>query len=707
MDGQRIAHYEIQSRLGGGGMGEVWKAYDPKLQRTVAIKVLKDQTEDAAGRILAEARAASALNHPHICTIYEVDEADGQSFIVMEHVEGQPLSELIRSDGLPPESVIRYGTQIADALGHAHEHGIVHRDLKSANVVITPEAQVKLIDFGIAVPLPQADAEAVTKTREARSNAGTLCGTLAYMAPEVLRGEVATTKSDIWSLGVLLSEMASGRLPFGGATGADLASSILRDSPTFPPERAPTGVRAVVARCLAKEVGGRYPSAASVQAALEVSAETKPARTVPRWVGTGVTASIAVALLAVLGWWYQSPSPDRAAGLAGRPAIAVLPFENLSGDPEQSIFADGLAEDLITRLGSWRSFPVIARASSFNPDLPKDIKQAGLELHAQYVVAGSVRKAQDRIRINVQLIDTASGRNVWANQYDRDFSDVLALQDEITETIIGEVNPDLLQFESELAMHEDSANLDAWTTAMQGWWHFNQRTPENMAKAVELFERAVELDPQFGYAYAGLARAHYWELGPDSPERTVGEILAAAESAVALDEFGAEAHHALGHAFAVTGQTDRMIGAFALGVELNPSNAQANTCYGAHLAWVGRGEEAIEALTRAMSISPRDPWAFSYRTSMAWAYFAIQDYEHALEWAEEGIERRPNRRAYQVAVASLGQLGQLDRAETSLRELLRLQPDLSVAGLELMFAPANRDFVDRLLEGLRKAGWQA
>ena len=169
MDGQRIAHYEIQSRLGGGGMGEVWKAYDPKLQRTVAIKVLKDQTEDAASRILTEARAASALNHPHICTIYEVDDADGQSFIVMEHVEGQPLSELIPSDGLPPESVIRYGTQIADALGHAHEHGIVHRDLKSANVVITLEAQVKLIDFGIAVPLPQADAEAVTKTRQARS----------------------------------------------------------------------------------------------------------------------------------------------------------------------------------------------------------------------------------------------------------------------------------------------------------------------------------------------------------------------------------------------------------------------------------------------------------------------------------------------------------------------------------------------------------
>ena len=424
-------------------------------------------------------------------------------------------------------------------------------------------------------------------------------------------------------------------------------------------------------------------------------------------------ASIPVALLAllvVLGWWYQRPSPDRAAGLAGRPAIAVLPFENLGGDPEQSIFAEALADDLITRLGSWRSFPVIARASSFNPELPKDVQQAGRELRAHYVVVGSVRRAQDRIRINVQLIDTASGRNVWANQYDRDFSDVLALQDEITQTIIGEVNPDLLQFESERAMHADSANLDAWTTAMRGWWHFNQGTKENMARAVEFFESAVELDPQFGYAYAGLALAHFRELGfgwTDSPEQTAEALLAAAETAVALDEFGAEAHHALGHAFAMTGQPDRMIGAFALGVEFNPSDAMANNCYGAHLAFVGRGEEAIETLTRAMAISPRDPWAFEFRVSMAWAYFAIQDYEQALEWAEKSIQRGPNPMAYQVAVASSGQLGQLDRAEISLRELLRLQPDLSVAGLELFFAPANRDFVDRLLEGMHKAGWEA
>ena len=255
--GTRLGPYDLQSRLGGGGMGEVWKAHDPKLQRTVAIKVLHSataQAEVAASRILAEARAASALNHPHICTIYEVDDADGQSFIVMEHVEGKPLSELIPSDGLPPESVIRYGTQIADALAHAHEHGIVHRDLKSANVVITPEAQVKLIDFGIAVPLPKQHVDAVTRTMESPISSAPM-GTLAYMAPEVLNGQDATARSDIWSLGVLLYEMPSGRLPFEGETPLDVIAAIAKETPRALPSRVSAGFRSVVPAVPAEGAG--------------------------------------------------------------------------------------------------------------------------------------------------------------------------------------------------------------------------------------------------------------------------------------------------------------------------------------------------------------------------------------------------------------------------------------------------------------------
>ncbi len=320
--GARLGPYDLQSRLGGGGMGDVWKAYDPKLQRTVAIKVLHE-AEDAASRILAEARAASALNHNHICTIHDVGEADGQSFIVMEHVEGKPLSELIPSDGLPPESVIRYGTQIADGLAHAHEHGIVHRDLKSANVVITPEAQVKLIDFGIAVPMQPKDADAVTRTQES-SPSSAPSGTLAYMAPEVLNGQEATARSDIWSLGVLLYEMASGRLPFKGKAPLDVVSAIARDTPGVLPSRVSSGLRSVVQRCLQKEPGSRYSSVVGVHGALEAiqsEGTAVPHRTLvlpplrpsrPVALALGLMAVVAV-IVFVAFVWRPGLTPSRSA----------------------------------------------------------------------------------------------------------------------------------------------------------------------------------------------------------------------------------------------------------------------------------------------------------------------------------------------------------------------------------------------------------
>ncbi len=336
--GTRLGPYDLQSRLGGGGMGEVWKAYDPKLQRTVAIKVLHE-TDDAASRILAEARAASALNHNHICTIYDVGEAEGQSFIVMEHVDGKPLSGLIPSDGLPPESVIRYGTQIADALAHAHEHGIVHRDLKSDNVVITPEAQVKLIDFGIAVPLPRPETDAMTRTLESPVSSAPV-GTLAYMAPEVLRGEAATARSDIWSLGVLLYEMASGRLPFEGETPLDVVSAITKETPRALPSRVSAGLRSVVQRCLQKEPGSRYSSPAVVQGALEMIQSATAVALPPGLVSAKSSrdwrAAAVVLLVAVLaaGYWLR-PAPHTS--LAGTLRLA---------DPVQVTSGSGLVESL-------------------------------------------------------------------------------------------------------------------------------------------------------------------------------------------------------------------------------------------------------------------------------------------------------------------------------------------------------------------------
>ena len=346
--GTKIGNYEIQAPLGEGGMGAVYQAHDPTLQRTVAIKVLAKQDEDASARLLQEARAASALNHPHICTVYEVGEATPSpqpspprgegarsagegpvTFIVMEHVEGKPLSALIPADGLPPESVIRYGTQIADALAHAHERGIVHRDLKSQNVVITPEGRAKVLDFGLAARMPQADAEAVTKTQEALPHAGMLVGTLAYMAPEVLRGEAATARSDIWALGVLLYEMASGRLPFGGDTAADVASATLKETPATLPSRVSAGLRSIVHKCLAKETGQRYALAAIVQGALETiqsdAAVTEPAGIAPggatrKWhVAAAVLGLMLVA--GAIGYWLRAAPEPTATSRAVVPRL--------------------------------------------------------------------------------------------------------------------------------------------------------------------------------------------------------------------------------------------------------------------------------------------------------------------------------------------------------------------------------------------------
>ena len=302
--GTRLGHYDVASLLGEGGMGTVYRAFDTTLQRPVAIKVLSEANEEARRKLLQEARSASALSHPNVATVFEVGEHDGQPYIVMELVEGKPLGELIPDDGLPPETVLRYGLQIADGLAHAHEQGIIHRDLKSQNVVITPEGRAKVLDFGLAMRLEPQDAEAVTITVETQVETGTIAGTLAYMAPEVLRGETATARSDVWALGVLLYEMASGQLPFGGATRTDVVSAIVKESPPTLPTQTSAGLRSIIQRCLAKETGQRYVSASGAQGALEaVQSDTGVAPPVGRSSGGRIwrVAAALITLALMLG----------------------------------------------------------------------------------------------------------------------------------------------------------------------------------------------------------------------------------------------------------------------------------------------------------------------------------------------------------------------------------------------------------------------
>ncbi|MEE8146593.1 MAG: protein kinase [Longimicrobiales bacterium] len=610
--GTKIGNYEIQAPLGEGGMGAVYQAHDPTLQRTVAIKVLAKQDEDASTRLLQEARAASALNHPHICTIYEVGEHEGQAFIVMEHVEGKTLSALIPADGLPPESVIRYGTQIADALAHAHERGIVHRDLKSANVVITPEGRAKVLDFGLAARMPQADAEAVTKTQEALPHAGMLVGTLAYMAPEVLRGEAATARSDIWALGVLLYEMASGRLPFGSGSFVEVSATILKESPGPLPIRISPGVRALVRRSLSKESGQRYASAGELQAALEV--------VVP-----------------------SDSSDARSTGREEtRPSIAVLPFANMSTDPENEYFCDGITEDIINALTRLKGLRVMARTSSFSfKGTNPEIAEVAAKLNVATILEGSVRRAGNRLRVTAQLVNAADSYQIWSERFDRDLEDVFAIQDEIATTIAERLKVTLTDKGSEPVVVRPTDNLEAYELYVKGRVFFYQRGT-SLLSALECFERAVELDPNYAHAWAGLAdtRTSMGQWGVKPPGETIPAALEAAHRALALGPDLPEAHNARAYAASNNREWQTAEREFLRALELNPNHVQARCWYGVfYLGMVsGRWEDGLVQIRRALDLDPLS----AYATAMyGLALSCAGHYPEAIEQLRLAVERDP------------------------------------------------------------------
>ena len=439
----------------------------------------------------------------------------------------------------------------------------------------------------------------------------------------------------------------------------------------------------------------------------------------------------AVALLLLLGvggwalWNFQEADPrapqiDLATvpGFAGEPAIAVLPFDNLSGDPEQEYFVDGMAEDLITRLSSSQfSLQVIARNSSFvYKGRAVDVKQVSRELGVRYVVEGSARKIGDRVRISAQLIDATTGHHVWSSTYDRELRDVFALQDEITETIAASIRPEVLAFERERVMRREPQSLDAYESALRGWWHFFKFTRDDNTRARSFFERAAELDPNYAVPFAGIASTHYTDIRfgwSDSPTRSTAEIERAAQRCVALDPREAICAAVVGFVHAVAGQLDEAIAAFERAIQLNPSLAAAHYFLGSSLAIAGRPDEAITSIETAIRLSPHDPMMPVYLGAMALAHFAAERYEDAVDWTKRSVRASGGplvREAgggplyWPLLASSYAHLGRLDDARASLEQLARHEPDYSVADAEQTFAAAVPSLVERYLDGLRKAG---
>jgi serine/threonine protein kinase/tetratricopeptide (TPR) repeat protein len=528
MDGGRLAHYRIISRLGAGGMGEVYRARDEQLDRDVAVKVLPASSFDdptARARLVREARAAAALNHPNICTVHEVGEADGQAYIAMELVEGRTLSAMLHAGPLPAEHVVHYGRQLADALTHAHERGVIHRDLKSNNVIITPDRRVKVLDFGLAKRAVDSDmTAAVTELHASLTQAGTAIGTPPYMSPEQLRGEPVRVSSDIWALGVVLHEMATGSRPFTGNTPFELSAAILSDDPVSVPSDLRPELRTAIAGCLVKDRKRRYATAGDVRAALDgvqtavtalppLSDTERPAAkdsssvmtlTINRrralWVGAGtlVVAGSGAA------WWTL---------LIGGPAtrsLAVLPLVNTADDEDLEYLCDGIAESLIQQVSKLRSIRVRPLSTVLDFKGPSaDPLAAGRRLGVDAVLTGSLERQGTRLRIAARLVDVAAGRPLWTNTYDREEADLLEVQDEIATAIMDSgLRVRLTSTEREQLVRHPTTDGDAYDLFLQSRFHQRFATEEDYLYSRELLKSALVRDPKFALAYLALAGNH-------------------------------------------------------------------------------------------------------------------------------------------------------------------------------------------------------
>jgi len=604
--GSRLGPYEIVSPLGKGGMGEVWRARDPRLGRDVAIKVLPVDVAGHADRLARferEAKSVAALNHPNIVTLHSIEEAGGTHFLTMELVEGEPLDRLVAPGGLPLARVLELALPLADALVAAHDKGVVHRDLKPANVMLTKDGRLKVLDFGLAklAALDAGPDATVPPTMESPiSTIGQVMGTVPYMAPEQIRGEEVDARTDLFAFGVVLYELATGKRPFGGATAADISSAILRDAPMPPTEvrpELPGELDRIVGRCLEKSPRERF------QRALDVRLDLRALqRTLERNAG-GAAAK-----------------PAAKAVPADGASIAVLPFVNRSREADDEYFSDGLADELLNVLAKIRGLRVAARTSSFHfKGKDPTIAEVGSTLNVKAVLEGSVRKAGNRVRITVQLVNVADGFHLWSETYDRTLEDIFAVQDDIAQSVVKELRATLLGEEPDsevsgevkaevaAAARGRSTDAEAHRLYLHGRHLAERLTTEGLASGIHYLEQALERDPGFALAWASLSRAHALSAGLGSAPVPEGNARAreAALKALALEPELAEGHVA--HALIQLWYDWDWKGADASlkrALALAPGNVEACDLSGLLAYDFGRLEEAIERGRRATELDP-------------------------------------------------------------------------------------------------------
>jgi TolB-like protein/Tfp pilus assembly protein PilF len=684
--GARLGAYEILTALGAGGMGEVYRARDTRLGREVALKVLpaalaKDPAHLA--RFEREARSVAALNHPNVVVLYSVEHADGVHFLTMELVEGESLARVVTTGGVPLRRVLDLAIPLADALAAAHERRIVHRDLKPANVMVTPQGRVKVLDFGLA-RLASTDVAMETQAMTATlplTSEGTVLGTVPYMAPEQLRGEPVDERTDLFAFGILLYELVTGERPFRGGTAAEVSSSILRDAP-LPPQRArkdlPSDLARIITRCLEKDPDRRIQTAKDVRNELEL---------VRRESDTG---------------------PFAALGPAGRDvrSVAVLPFTTARRGTEDEDFADGITEDVIAHLCKVRTLRVISRASVMPfRDRDRNLEQVASRLNVANVLDGSVRRAGERVRIVVQLIDAATGRSLWTETYDRRLTDIFEIQTDVALHIAAALEAELSPRERERMTREPTPDMTAYEEYLRGRKCHIQYTREGMLKAIAHFDRAIARDPAFALAWVGRAIAYteLGEIGALSRSEAATQALSSGAKAIELDPELGEAHCAQAYArLAYEFDWDGAEAGFRRAIELSPGFSDAYDLYGRMLSGLERFDEAIAMQQRAYELDP-----LSARSDMVTSMVRAGRYEEAIRAARRALAADPDyARLHTTLGWALFRAGRTDEGIAALERGVDLAPNDTTWVAQLGQAYGLTGRRDKALEMLKRLeGW--
>jgi len=627
--GTRLGRYEILSAIGAGGMGEVYRAHDPTLDRQVAIKLLpaeRSADPSARQRLRLEAMAVAAMDHPYICKIFEIGEHEAALFLVMEYVQGETLDRRLQSGPLPAAEALRLGGEIAEALEEAHARRFLHRDLKPANIMVTTHGHVKVMDFGLArrvEEVPTAD-DATRELPASRLTAdGTIVGTPDYMSPEQVKGATLDSRSDLFSFGVILAEMLGGRHPFRQASMGETLSAVLREPPELADDM-PRPLKAVLGRLLAKNPQERHASAAEVRAdltRLAPSADTIAVAPVMRRVSVVRTraawAALAIALTLVgyfvartRPWAPAAAAPDAQALIR---SIAVLPLDNYSGDPSQDYFAEGMTDELTANLASISQLRVISRGSvmQFRGKDRPPTPEIAAKLNVDAFIEGSVSRAGDKVRITAQLIDARADKHLWAKTFEGSSRDVLALQTDLASSIAREVNVQLTPSEQSRLATASSLDPAAHDAYLRGRYFFNRPSDDNLRKAIAQFEEAARLSPEFSLAFSGMSDAYLWagyNEGFLTATAAKEKARTSAERAVQLDDRSAEAHTSLAVFKLFYGfDWDGCEREFRRAIALNPNYSFAHDQFGMALSFQGRFAEAITEGARAIELDPLSP----------------------------------------------------------------------------------------------------